>query len=120
MLGKQYFGTSNATNNATVPVGAIELFNGGPNISETWAGSPTTASNGNVTLSWNSVEGGTYKVEASDNLSGWSTLSTTVPGAANSSQTSFTEAAVTGNHSKRFYRVTRTATAAYDPAYTGQ
>ncbi len=124
MLGKQYFGTSNATNPATVPVGATELFNGGPNIKETWVGGPATASNGNVTLTWNSVEGGTYKVEASDTLSSWSTLSTTVPGAANSPQTSFIESAAAppgvGNHTRRFYRVTRTGTAAYDPAYTGQ
>jgi hypothetical protein len=77
---------------------------------------------GNVTLTWSSVEGGTYQVEASTNLSTWTPVATGVSAELNSTQTSFTEnaAALPANNTKRFYKVIRTATAAYDPAYTGQ
>lgn len=123
MLSKQYYGTQNAANNATIPVGATLLFNGGPNSAESFKSGPAiTPANGNVTLTWSSVEGGTYQVEASNNLSTWTPVATGVSAASNSTQTSFTEnaAVLPANNTKRFYKVTRTATAAYDPAYTGQ
>jgi hypothetical protein len=123
MLGKQYYGTPNAGNAATVPGTAVQLFNGGPNIVETWSGVPAANSaNGNVTLTWNSVEGGTYKVEAATELGSWTTIAPSVPAAANATQSGFTEAAayVPGTDARRFYRVTRTGLAPYDPAYTGQ
>lgn len=123
MISKQYYGTQNAANNATIPAGATLLFNGGPNSTESFKSGPAiTPANGNVTLTWSSVEGGTYQVEASNNLSTWTPVATGVSAASNSTQTSFTEnaAALPANNTKRFYKVTRTATAAYDPAYTGQ
>ncbi len=123
MLSKQYYGTQNAANNATIPVGATLLFNGGPNSSESFNSGPAiTPASGNVTLTWSSVEGGTYQVEASNNLSTWTPVATGISAASNSTQTSFTEnaAALPANNTKRFYKVTRTTTAAYDPAYTGQ
>lgn len=123
MLSKQYYGTQNAASNATIPVGATLLFNGGPNSSESFKGGPAiTPASGNVTLTWSSVEGGTYQVEASTNLSTWTPVATGVSAELNSTQTSFTEnaAALPANNTKRFYKVIRTATAAYDPAYTGQ
>ncbi|MEQ1853170.1 MAG: YHYH protein [Chthoniobacteraceae bacterium] len=123
MLGKQYYGTPNAGNAPTVPGDAVLLFNGGPNIVETWSGVPSANSaNGNVTLTWNSVEGGTYKVEASPDLATWTTLDPALPAAANATQTAVTEtgAYTPGPGAKRFYKVSRTSLAPYDPAYTGQ
>ncbi len=121
MLGKQYYGNKTGTNqNVTVPsTGVTELFNGGTSIAESWSGSPAVdASTGNVTLTWNSLEGGTYKVEASTNLSTWTTLNASMPAPANTTlpapvqvitQTSITEtgAALPANNTKRFYRVNR-------------
>ena len=80
------------------------------------------STNGNVTLVWNSVEGGTYKVEASSNLTDWTVIVASVAAASNASTTSLIEsvAALPANHPKRFYRVARTSIAAYDPAYVGQ
>ena len=115
MLGKQYYGTPNAGNAATVPADAVELFNGGPNSQETMLASSINSGNGNVTLTWSSVEGGTYKVEASGNLQTWTTLNAAVPGTANATQTSATETGAANTNSRRFYRATRTATATYDP-----
>ena len=115
MLGKQYYGTPNAGNATTVPANAVELFNGGPNTQETMLASSINSGNGNVTLTWSSVDGGTYKVEASDNLQTWTTLNAAVPGTANATQTSATETGAANTNRRRFYRATRTATAPYDP-----
>ena len=64
------------------------------------------------------MEGGTYKLEASNNLSTWTTLSAAVPGPVNTvlpapanviSTTSVVEpgAALPANNTKRLYRATR-------------
>lgn len=115
MLGKQYYGTPNAGNATTIPTNAIETFNGGPNTQETMLPLVTNPTTGNVAITWSSVEGGTYKVEASNNLQNWTTLNASVQGAANTTQTSITENGATIANPKRFYRATRTATATYDP-----
>jgi len=123
MLGKEYYGISNSANNVTIPSNTTELFNGGPNAAQTWKSQPAAnANNGNVTLVWNSVEGGTYKVEASGNLTDWTVIAASVAAASKAATTSYIEsaAALPANHPKRFYRITRTGIAAYDPAYVGQ
>jgi hypothetical protein len=121
MLGKQYYGIRNGTaQNVTVPgTGVTEYFNGGgTNLVETWTGSPALSpGTGDVTITWSSVEGGTYKVEASSDLSAWTTLSPSVPAPVNTilpappdviTETSVTDpAAVSASSGKRFYKVTR-------------
>lgn len=122
MLGKQYYGTKTGTaQGVTVPAsGVTEYFNaGGTNLAETWSGSPVVnGGTGDVTITWSSVEGGTYKVEASSNLSTWTTIAASVAAPANTvlpapatviTQTSVVEsaAALPANNTKRFYKVTR-------------
>ena len=122
MLGKQYYGTKSGTaQNVTIPTtGVTEYFNGGgTNLAESWSGSPAvSAGTGDVTLTWSTVEGGTYKIEASNNLSTWATLNAAFPAAANTTlpapvnvftKTSAVEtgAALPANNTKRFYLVTR-------------
>ncbi len=89
-------------------------FNGGPNIQEVARMDSVAANSGNVTLSWSSVEGGTYKVEASPDVSNWSALTTTQAAASDDVRTSFVETGAAVTADKRFYRVTRTALASYD------
>ena len=84
MLGKQFYSVQNGANNATVPGTATELLKGGLNIMETWKGGlAVDPASGNVTLTWNSVEGGTYTVQATNDFSAWTTLSSTVQGPVN-------------------------------------
>jgi YHYH protein len=121
MLGKQYYGTPNAGNATSIPGTAVELFNGGPTTQEVMRAPAVNASNGNVTLTWSSVEGGTYKVEVVNELgSAWTTINAAKPADPNATQTIMTETGAALSTPKRFYRVTRTGTAPYDPAYTGQ
>jgi hypothetical protein len=120
MLGKQYCGTkTGTTTGVTVPgSGVTELFNS-TTVAETWSGSPVVAtSNGNVTLTWSALEGGTYKVETSADLATWNTLNASVPGPDNTAlpapatvitTTSFIDssAAAPASNPRRFYRVKR-------------
>jgi hypothetical protein len=76
-------------------------------------------SNGDVTLVWSSVEGGTYKVEASNNLQSWTTINAAKAADANSTKTVHKEPGAALSSSKRFYRVTRTGLGTYD-VLTGQ
>jgi YHYH protein len=121
MLGKQYYGTKSGATGATVPgTGVTDYFNSaGTNFVETWSGSPAVnATSGNVTLTWNALEGGTYKVEASNDLASWTTLNASVSGPSNvvlpapatvSTTASYTDtsAALPANNTRRFYRATR-------------
>ncbi|HBE22205.1 MAG TPA: hypothetical protein DDW21_01845 [Verrucomicrobiales bacterium] len=121
LLGKQYYGTSNSTANVTIPAGATVLFNGGPKKKEQAAAPIVNPASGNVTLTWSSVEGGTYQVEASNSIAtGWSTIGAAVPAAADANTTSLIDPGAARTSPQRFYRLSRTSTGTYDPVYTGQ
>lgn len=121
MLGKQYYGTKTGTAQAvTVPsTGVTELFNaGGTNLQEVMSSPTVNPATGDVTITWSSVEGGSYQVEASNDLATWTTLSASVPAASNAvlpaptsvtTKTSVIEtgAAIQPANPKRFYRVKR-------------
>lgn len=78
---------------------------------------PRRRSTGNVTLTWDSVEGGTYLLEACSDLDSWTAVNNAVPAASGTNRTSAVKA-IAGP--MQFYRIKRTPTAAYNPAYTGQ
>ncbi len=124
-IGRYWYGsnTGGRVPNGNIGESVTTLFTGGPAIAESWNGNPgVNPSSGDMTLTWNSLEGGIYQVEASTNLTAWSIIAPNVPASSNSTQTPITEnaAALPANNTRRFYKITRTATATYDPAYTGQ
>ena len=91
-------------------------FLGDTNLTST-LNSPTV-NNGTVTLTWSALEGGSYQVEATTNLSdssGWTVVST-----GNSSPPNQVTAGYTNSTSldKRFYRVGRTSVRTFDSAGT--
>lgn len=116
MLGKEYYGVPNGGNATTVPVGATESFNGGPNTREIMNVPSVNPASGTVTLTWSSVEGGTYVLEAANDVrtNSWSAIAT-LPAAANSTQTTTNEVGAALSNLQRFYRVQRSALAPYDP-----
>jgi len=67
-----------------------------------------------VTLVWNSLEGGTYLVASSGDLGTWKTLTATQVASSAASETSLRIAAAVPRPGKEFFRVTRTALTAYD------
>ena len=118
MLGKQYYGTKSGTaQGVTVPAsGVTNYFSGGTNLHEVLKTPAVNLVTGTVTLTWSSVEGGTYILQASDTMTtnSWATVAT-LSAATNAIQTSGEDAAALLNYSNRFYRVNRTALAPYNP-----
>jgi hypothetical protein len=92
----------------------ITYYKGATSTIETWSSTPVMASGGTVTLSWNAVEGGTYKVSSSSDLTTWTDLAGTVSPAGNSATT--TDTVNTSTTPKKFYKLTRTGMATYDNA----
>ena len=69
-----------------------------------------TATGGTVKLTWSALEGGTYQVEGSTNLTAWSVVASNLsPNQILGGYTNVTAL------DKRFYRVGRTAVATFDP-----
>jgi hypothetical protein len=64
-----------------------------------------------VTISWSSIEGGTYRVEASNDLTIWNDKATNV-----SAQGITTQVTTNQNGAVEFFRVSRTDLSSYDPA----
>ena len=83
-------------------------FTGGANATLTLAMPAIT--NHIVTLAWNATEGGTYRVEASGNLSTWTTNATGLAAVLNHGTNAVTELGT-----NQFFRVVRTGLATYDP-----
>ena len=82
---------------------------------ETWSSTPLSISGSTVTLSWNAVEGGSYQVSASTDLSStnnWTNLSNMV--IPNGNIATRTENVDTTTTPRKFYKVNRTGMAPYD------
>lgn len=110
---RYFFG--NATGGtATAAETVTPYFTGGAYEQEVAELTSVNSGNGNVTVAWNSVEGGTYKVEATSDFGSWTTLTSSLAAASNAVETSYTENGAALANDKRFYRTTRTSLAAYD------
>jgi len=99
--------------NADTPL--TQYYKGGTNSVETWSSTPLTISGSTVTLSWNAVEGGSYQVSASTDLSStnnWTNLSNMVT--PNGNIATKTENVDTTATPRKFYKLTRTGMATYD------
>jgi len=110
-LGLGYYGSPAGGAVTAITESVTTNFLGGTNLPAIIA-APSVKS-GTVTLAWSAVEGGSYVVQDSTNLTAWSTLATGVAPTKNSG--SYADATTLG---KRFYRVGRTAVASFDSAGT--
>ncbi len=113
-VSRSYFG--NPTDGG--PVTAITepvatSFLGGPFKSDAAGGLSVDAANGNVTLTWSGIEGGTYNVQASEGLANWTTLTPPVTVSGDDTGVAVETGGATGQ-TRRFYRAVRTAVPAYD------
>lgn len=118
-IGRYWHGntTGGRVVNGNITETVATLYTGGPKTHETMNSPAVDPATGKVTLTWNSVEGGTYLLEESSDLAAWNPLDNAVPAANSASRTTVVK---TSAGPVQFYRVKRTATAAYDPAYSGQ
>ena len=113
-VGRWYYGSptgGSTTTTAMATDGATQFFKGAASSVESWPPSSVVVASGNVTLTWSAVEGGTYQVSASPDLSTWTPLSPAVTATSNTASTIETGAAT---NTSRFYKVTRSSLATYD------
>ncbi|MEM7383356.1 MAG: YHYH protein [Verrucomicrobiota bacterium] len=73
-IGRTYYGNPTAGNAATIPVGAETVYEGGPEKGIREGEIVTNEANGDVTVTWSAVEGGTYIVERSDDQERWTSM----------------------------------------------
>ncbi|HXI70140.1 MAG TPA: YHYH protein [Verrucomicrobiae bacterium] len=106
-IGRGFYGSNSGASAGSITETVATNFLGGPNAVPQL--NALTMKNGMVTLTWSATEGGTYMVQSTTNFSTWTTNSTTASAVLNS-------AGYTNNptDNARFYRVARTALAAYD------
>ena len=117
IIGRQYYGVKQGGNYAaasTVGFSAVEsphvtTYTGGANAGLKM--NSHTVSGGNVTLTWDSAEGGLYTIESSTNLTDWTTVPP-VPATGAAFQTQRTVPAASATRS--FHRVRRDGVATYD------
>jgi hypothetical protein len=110
--GRQYYGSPTGGNVTTIAETTTTQFNGGPNLAIGDTSINLNRSNGNVTLNWSAIEGGTYLVESSTDLATWPDLTPAVTATADTA--SFVETGIASTTPRRFYRISRTALATFD------
>ena len=111
-IGGKYFGSPTAGTVTTLAESVTTNFVGGPNLRETM--NTPSRSGSTVVLTWSAVEGGTYRVESSTNLTTWTTNATGIAAVLNTGSNTNTS-----TENMKFFRVNRTAIANYDGAPSG-
>jgi len=89
------------------------FFKGATNLQEVLSAPVVDAGSDKVTLVWSALEGGTYQVNVSNNLTSWTTNATLTTTATNNSITK-TEIGAANTNTVRFYRIARTGVANFD------
>lgn len=107
-IGRAYYGNVRGGTVTSIAETVVTNFVGGPNGA--FSLGPPVRQDSTVTLTWSSVDGGTYQVESTTDLNSWSTNATNVASQGIDTQTNLSNSASAG-----FYRVARTALANYDP-----
>jgi hypothetical protein len=106
-ISRTFFGNPTGNNVTTLTEAVTTNFVGGANAALSLAA--PVVSNNVVTLTWSATEGGTYRVEAAGSFDAWTTNAAGVVAVKN--QGSLT---TPNTGTNQFFRVTRTALAAYD------
>ena len=110
-IGQYFFGTPTGNKITILTESVTTNFVGGANAALKM--STPKVSGGNVTLTWSATEGGTYRVENTTNFTAWTTNTTNATASGNTG--SYTN---TGASGSKFFKVTRTTLATYDPVAT--
>ncbi len=108
-IGRAFYGSPTGSIVSGLTEQVTTNFIGGASSASVLA--PPSVTPTTVTLTWSSVEGGTYRVEASNDLSSWNDKATSIP-----AQGVTTQLWTNQNAAAEYYRVSRTSLSSYDPA----
>ncbi|MGI9243189.1 MAG: sulfatase-like hydrolase/transferase [Verrucomicrobiales bacterium] len=109
-IGRTYYGTPSGNTAAAVPAGAEIVFEGGPEKGIQNGEVITDNSNGDVTVTWSAVEGGTYVIERSEDLKAWVGMA----GNMDRDQLYAPDPAALNNRPRQFYRSSLIDVAPFD------
>ncbi len=111
--GRQFYGnpTGGGVNAINEPVATS--FVGGPLTADAARTTTWVPVAGDVTFVWSGVEGGSYRVDTSSDLTSWNSTYPSVP-MTGDDQIGIEESGATNSSTRRFYRVERTGLATYD------
>lgn len=121
-IGRWFFGSATGNTVASITEAVTTNFSGGTKGSLIASAPTVDIASGNVTLTWSSIDGGTYVVEATTNLTSWSAITTNAPGATQTNlPNAKTSRSVVDNAAatlmpERYYRIRLSATNSYDSA----
>ncbi|MBX7207806.1 MAG: YHYH protein [Verrucomicrobiaceae bacterium] len=123
-LGRMYYSRPLGGVVTSITEAVTVLFSGGPKKTLATDAPSINSANGNVSLTWSAIDGGTYTVETSSNLSTWSTLGTSAPATQTLAPTpsatrTITDPGAAFGGALKFYRVQRTAIATFDSSGFG-
>jgi hypothetical protein len=111
-IGRQFYGTPSGGAVASITETVTIAFHGGPSKVETWNPLAADSANGNVTLTWSAVEGGSYKLETTPDLVTWTAVTPNITATSDSAQK--VDPGATSNNTRRCYRVSRVSLASFD------
>ncbi len=111
-IGRSYYGNPTGDAVTTITESVTVHFEGGPEMADVARFLSVDKPSGDITLTWEGVEGGRYRVDASDDLATWTSLgaATTAP----SDQLSKTDVGKATNKDRQFYRLERESLAPFD------
>ena len=108
-VGRNYYGTPSGGSVNAIPAGADKVFSGGPNKQHQ---AKTVRSSGNVvTFVWNTVEGASYRVDASPDLKTWYEGNVEFTANSNNQGSIYNKP---NSGADRFYRMIRTGIEDFD------
>ena len=105
-IGRGYYGSPVGSSTTSITETVTTTYSGASGFQEAANTPAVNTTSGDVTLTWSSIEGGTYQVQASPDISSWATLSGSLPAAADAVQTSYIDSGAAKSNAKRFYEAT--------------
>ena len=109
-MGREFYGVSTGGAVTTISETVTEYFS----VNSTFVDylKSTSTDDNDVTIVWNAMEGGTYTVETSSDLSEWDAESTTITPTEN--ELIVMDSDIVTTQDKKFYRILRKALATSD------
>jgi arylsulfatase A-like enzyme len=111
-MGRWYYGNPSGDSVNSINESIVKYFEGGPEKENAAGGLSHDPSSGDITVTWDAIEGGSYEVIYSADLNYWQLKDETL--IASSDKPALTEANLTNTVDKRFYRLRQTALQAFD------
>lgn len=111
-IGRWFFGNPTGNNVANIQEAVTKHFEGGPEKPDQAGGVTVDSGSGDVTVSWDGVQGGEYEVDYSSNLAVWKTMSGSMT--ATTDKPGAVDAGLANSEKQQFYRVRRVGMQPFD------